>query len=89
LTSPFAVAVETAKLGLLVIQVEGDNCLIYFPNNISIKMANVLADFLQPRLDFNFSFTYEEEIFEGQNARGVVLKANEILNNSVIQSRSR
>ena len=75
---PFQAAVDGTKEGIIIFQSEGDNAFVYFPENITSEQYQELVSVITPRSGFNFSFVHGEEIFEEQNARGVLTYANNI-----------
>ena len=75
---PFQAAVDGTKEGIIIFQSEGDNAFVYFPENITSEQYQELVSVITPRSGFNFSFVHGEEIFEEQNARGILTYANNI-----------
>lgn len=71
-TTPFEAAVNCANKGLLIFQSEGDNAFVYFPSSISEEQLNGLTDIVTPRNGFNFSYTYEKQIYEDQTMQDVI-----------------
>lgn len=82
---PFQMGVDGANEGIVVFQSEGDNGLVYFPENISAEQLNGLMSIITPRSSFNFSYTHGEEVFEDQTNQDVLAFATNIsvLANSV------
>ena len=78
-TAPFEAAINAANNGLVIFQSEGDNAFVYLPETISEEQALALSDILQPRVDFNFSFTHKDEIFEEVKASDVLKFARDLI----------
>lgn len=74
-TMPFQAGVDAKDNGILLLQLEGDNCLVYFPDNITDVQLNELIKILSPRQKFTFSFVYKDEMFENQNVQSLLLYA--------------
>lgn len=61
---PFQAGLNAIEQGLVILQTEGDNCFVYFPQVISEEQLDKIKASITPRKDFNFSFIHGEEIFE-------------------------
>lgn len=70
---------------------EGDNGLFYFPESLTNEQIIALGDILSPRTRFNFSYSYNEEIFEDLTVREVLTFAISIssLSETLAGSRRR
>lgn len=71
-TMPFQAGIDAKDNGILLLQLEGAKCLIYFPDNITDVQLNELVRALLPRQNFIFSFVHKDEMFENQNVRSVL-----------------
>lgn len=69
---PFQAALNCNKYGMIILQSEGDNCFVYFPDTISVNQLSELSKVINPRQAFNFSYTHNEEIFEEQTSLDVI-----------------
>ena len=69
---PFQAGIDAKDNGILLLQLEGDSCLVYFPDNITNVQLNELFRIVSPRQTFTFSFVHKDEMFENQNAQGVL-----------------
>ena len=76
--APFQAAIDSNEKGLLIFQSEGDNAFVYFPDSLSEEQLEELNDIVVPRSNFNFSYTYNGEIFEEQSLSDVLSKAQSI-----------
>ena len=88
---PFQMGVNGSEQDILVFQSEGDNGLFYFPESLTNKQIIALGDILSPRTRFNFSYSYNEEIFEDLTVREVLTFAMSIspLSETLAGSRRR
>lgn len=88
-TLPFQAGLDAKKNGILLLQLEGDNCLVYFPDNVTNVQLNQLVRIIFPRQSFTFSFVHKDEIFENQKLQDVLSSANSFISKLTLQSNLR
>ena len=88
-TMPFQAGLDAKANGILLLQLEGDNCLVYFPDNVTNVQLNQLVKIVSPRQSFTFSFVHKDEIFENQKLQDVLSYANSFIGKLTLQSNVR
>ena len=86
---PFQAGIAAKEQGILILQSEGDNCLVYFPDDITVSQQTELAKAIAPRSNFTYSFVHKDEIFEDQQAQDVLSYANSFISKLTLQSNLR
>lgn len=77
---PFQAGLDAKEQGILILQSEGDNCFVYFPDNITKAQQVELVKAITPRSNFTYSFVHKDEIFEDQQAQDVISYVTTLVN---------
>ena len=85
---PFQAGLDAKEQGILILQSEGDNCFVYFPDNITKAQQVELVKAITPRSSFTYSFVNKDEIFEDQQAQDVISYATTLVNQLTQQNSS-
>lgn len=85
---PFQAGLDAKEQGILILQSEGDNCFVYFPDNITKAQQVELVKAITPRSSFTYSFVHKDEIFEDQQAQDVISYATTLVNQLTQQNSS-
>ena len=81
---PYKAGVESATEGLVVMQLEGDNGLVYLPNEISVSQIDKIIDEIAPRNMFSFNVYQNGMIFDDDyNAHDLLSFLNDYLDKSL------
>lgn len=85
---PFQAGLDAKGQGILILQSEGDNCFVYFPDNITTAQQTELIKAIAPRSSFTYSFVHKDEIFEDQQAQDVISYATTLVSQLTQQNSS-
>ena len=88
-TAPFEAGINASEKGVLILQAEGDECFVYFPESITTKQQQELIKAVTPRSGFEFSFVRGDEMFQFQTAKDVIEYTNALasLSNQTASTR--
>ena len=88
-TAPFEAGINASEKGVLILQAEGANCFVYFPESITTKQQQELIKAVTPRSGFEFSFVRGDEMFQFQTAKDVIEYTNALasLSNQTASTR--
>ena len=62
--APYNAGVDATEQGLVVMQFEGDNGIIYLPPNLTLEQIDIIIDEIVPRTMFNFNIYQNQQIFD-------------------------
>ena len=71
-TMPFQAGIDAKEQGILLLQLESDNCLIYFPDNITNVQLSELIKAIFLKQTYTYSFVHKDEMLDNQKVFDVL-----------------